>query len=345
MALPLYLFTGPEFGKRNDAVDEIKKAAKKKFGDVDEHLFYLIDTSFGEIVPVLEGGTLFSAATCVVCKNAELLKKADDINQLKKWLENIEKASKNGEEISSILILISDDISVDAKLEKLIPGENRKKFWEMYENEKLPWVSSFFQKNGYKIKSEAAQLILDMVENNTEALRNECSRFFVCFPKEHTITDDDVSSILIHNREENAFTLFNQISNASESAEKRFEAGIEILQKILLSKDNSPVMIIVGLASCFRKLVLWHKINAGGTADATTLKSNGFSSSTMQKQYRNAARIWTVGQATAILAVLASTDMETRSSGTLLEEVYLQKMLYEIVVKKGASLAVADYNE
>jgi len=185
-----------------------------------------------------------------------------------------------------------------------------------------------------------------MVENNTQALKNECSRFFVCFPKEHLITADDVDSILIYNREEDAFSLFNQISDASASSQKRFENGITILQKIRLSKENDSVKMIAGLASCFRKLVLWHKINPNGyLADSFTLKTNGFSSSMMQKQYKNAAKIWTSGQATAILALLSSTDMQIRSDGTMMEDVLLQKMLYEIVVKKGASIQAPDYSE
>ena len=33
MEAPIYLFTGPEFGKRNDAVDSVKKALVKKVGN------------------------------------------------------------------------------------------------------------------------------------------------------------------------------------------------------------------------------------------------------------------------------------------------------------------------
>ena len=35
MAAPLYLYTGPEFGEREDAIIEIKKSLKKKYGSVD----------------------------------------------------------------------------------------------------------------------------------------------------------------------------------------------------------------------------------------------------------------------------------------------------------------------
>lgn len=332
MEAPVYLFTGPEFGKRNEEISSIKSALTKKLGTIDEHLFYLLETPFSQVMTIVQSGTLFSNGVCVVCKNAELLKKKEELEMLEQWIGDAQS--------SSVLILVSDEISVDAKLEKLIPPANKKKFWEMFESEKLPWVMNFFGKNGYKIEEDAANLILDMVQNNTQELKNECSRFFLCFPKDHEITSDDVESVLAHTREENAFTLFNTISDTRDNDTKRFENGVSILQEIRLSKDNSSVMIIAGLASCFRKLVLWHEICRGGyEPDENTLKSNGFGAKMMRKQYKNASKIWTIGQATAILAVLASIDMEIRSGGSLMEDVLLQKMLYEIIIKKGASSA------
>ena len=240
------------------------------------------------------------------------------------WLKNPEP--------SAILILVSDEISVDSKLEKLVPTTNRKKFWEMFENEKLPWVTSYFSKNGYRIQQSAAKLILELIENNTQSLAAECSRFFVLFPKDHEITEEDVESVLTHNREENAFSLFRELANSADAAPVRLEKGLQILQKIRLSKENSSVMIIAGLASCFRKLQDWHKRGEAAVPQMT-----------LQKQYRSAAKVWTLGQTTAILAVLASTDMEIRSNeGSFkaqMEEELLQKMLYEIIMKNGAKIS------
>lgn len=336
MAGQIYLYTGPEFGERNEAVDAVKAGLKKKFGDIDEHLFYLQETPFGQIMTILQSGTLFSNGVCVVCKGAELLKKKDDLAMISDWLDG-------NPDDSSVLILVSDEVSVDSKLDKLVPAQNKKKFWEMFDNQKVPWLTKFFQKNGYRINQDAAELILDMIENNTQALKNECSRFFIVFPKDHTVTVDDVEKVLTHNREESAFTLFNQISQSGEPVQKRFENGISILQKIRLSKENSSVMLIAGLASCFRKLVLWHKVCDNGMPDSFTLKVNGFSSVPMQNQYKAAAKIWNDKQATAILALLASADMEIRSGGALMEDILLEKMLYEIVIKRGVTAAVAEY--
>ena len=328
---------------RDEAADAVIKALKKKFGEVEEHVYYLNETSIGQAISQLDNGNLFASATCVLCKNAELLKKKDEIALVEDWC----KAAEASGEDSSALIFISDEISVDSKLDKLVPAPNKKKFWEMFDNQKIPWLTDYFRKNGYSLTDDAAQMILDMVDNNTLALKNECSRFFLCLEKGKTVTPEDVDSFLTHNREENAFTLFKQMIGSYETSSERLEEALEVLQGIRLSKDSSSVPLIAGLASCFRRLVLWHRLKDESGSygpDDTTLKSNGFGSSLIQGQYRKAAKIWTKGQATAILAILSSTDMEIRSGGSATEDILLQKMLYEIVVKKGASMATAEFN-
>ncbi|MBR4180381.1 MAG: DNA polymerase III subunit delta [Treponema sp.] len=343
MLAPVYLYTGPEFGMRDEAADAVIKALKKKFGEVEEHVYYLNETSIGQAISQLDNGNLFASATCVLCKNAELLKKKDEIALVEDWC----KAAEASGEDSSALIFISDEISVDSKLDKLVPAPNKKKFWEMFDNQKIPWLTDYFRKNGYSLTDDAAQMILDMVDNNTLALKNECSRFFLCLEKGKTVTPEDVDSFLTHNREENAFTLFKQMIGSYETSSERLEEALEVLQGIRLSKDSSSVPLIAGLASCFRRLVLWHRLKDESGSygpDDATLKSNGFGSSLIQGQYRKAAKIWTKGQATAILAILSSTDMEIRSGGSTTEDILLQKMLYEIVVKKGASMATAEFN-
>ena len=146
MEAPIYLFTGPEFGKRNDAVDAVKKTFIKKVGEIDEHSFYLCETPFSQVMTILQSGTLFSNGVFVVCKNAELLKKKDELQMISEWLESAEG--------SAILVLVSDEISVDSKLEKIVPNtkQNRQKFWEMFESDKLPWVINFFTKKYCKLQ-------------------------------------------------------------------------------------------------------------------------------------------------------------------------------------------------
>ena len=337
MTPPVYLFTGPEFGERNDAIENLKNSVSKKFGSVDNYLFYASETPVNEFMSVLQNESLFSEATFITVKNAETIKKKDEIEIILNWIKNVK--SEN-----AVLVLVSDEISVDSKIEKAVPSSNQKKFWEMYEDKKLPWLQNYFSKNGYTLTEDAGNLILSLIENNTQSLKAECSKFFICFPKGTKITEETVDKILTHTREENAFSLFDAMSNSQKTSQERFQNSLEILQKIRLSKENSSVMIIAGLSSCFRKLSLWHRLRLEGTNDDFNLKINGFSSAKIKKQYLSASKNWTSGETSAILSILAETDMNIRSGGTLLENTLLEKALYEIIIKKGSSSAVCDFS-
>ena len=337
MTPPVYLFTGPEFGERNDAIENLKNSVSKKFGSVDNYLFYASETPVNEFMSVLQNESLFSEATFITVKNAETIRKKDEIEIILNWIKNVK--SEN-----AVLVLVSDEISVDSKIEKAVPSSNQKKFWEMYEDKKLPWIQNYFSKNGYTLTEDAGNLILSLIENNTQSLKAECSKFFICFPKGTKITEETVDKILTHTREENAFSLFDAMSNSQKTSQERFQNSLEILQKIRLSKENSSVMIIAGLSSCFRKLSLWHKLRLEGKNDDFNLKINGFSSAKIKKQYLSAAKNWTSGETSAILSILAETDMNIRSGGTLLENTLLEKALYEIIIKKGSSSAVCDFS-
>lgn len=336
MSAPIYLYTGPEFGERNEQVEVVKQMQKKQFGDSDEYLLYASDTKIAEVVAKLQTESLFVPATCIVLREAELIKKKDEIELLSSWLKSV-SSKPNKNQNSSILILVSDEISVDAKISKLVPKENQKIFWELSGARLEDWLRNYFKRNGLSIESSAIEEILDMIEGNTEAIKSECARFFVVFEKGHVVTEDDVDKLLAHNREENAFTLFNSLCEISDSASRRLENALQILDKILLAKASNSITLIAGLASCFRKLQLWHSIHQGNPSP--DLKSNGFTSKKQISQYTRAAQIWGFSQTTAIAALVSKTDMDIRSGGQNVQKTLLSLLLYEIVVKGGAGLA------
>ena len=338
--LPFYLFTGPEFGEKNDALQEIRNKTEKKFGQYDFYTFYASETKLSEVMSILTNGSLFSPARFVVLKNSEVIKKKDEIQLITDWVN----ASNQQKAEDSILVLLSDENSVDKKLENLVPKENRKMFWEMFEDRKIPWIKNFFSKNGFRIEEEACETLLNLIENNTEALRNECSRFFMCFEKEHVITSDDVDKILAHNREESSFTLFDAMADSDLSPEKRLEKSLDILQKIRNSKESSFVPLIAGLLYCFRQLKLWHSLHNGSYPSDFDLKINGFSSKKVQLRNKKASSIWNFQQVQKCISLLSATDMQLRSFGTTMEETIIQTMIYEIVVKKGSKITEYQLN-
>lgn len=332
MSAPLYLFKGPEFGERSEAVAAVKDSLRKKFGSLESYSYYSVETEPQAALVQLYSESLFSASTCVVYNGAEVIKKKEDIEKIEAWAK--------GAGDSSALILVSDATACDSKLEKIVPKENQKVFWEMFEDRKIPWLKNYFSKNGYSVDDDACEEILDLVENNTQALKSECSRFFAVFEPGAKITVQNVDQLIEHNREENAFTLFDAMAEKGKTPQERLETSLGVLQKIRLSKDSSSVALIAGLAYSFRRLLAWHNLAKAGKTDDFSLKTNGFSSKKSREQQGAAARVWTLGQTLAILALLSRADMSIRSTGSGLEDVYLQALVYSIVVKKGASLAV-----
>ncbi|MBO7421394.1 MAG: DNA polymerase III subunit delta [Spirochaetaceae bacterium] len=327
MAAPLYLFTGPEAGVRSDAVNELFRMYEKKLGTVELHRFYTSETSVADVISLLMNGSLFASFRFVVLNNAEAVKKKEDIELISEWL-----ASNDG---NSALVLLSDEISIEKKLENLVPKENKKIFWELFQDKKESWVRSLFQRNGFRITDDAIEAVLELCENDTASLKRECERFFVCFEKDHVISADDVENLLSHNREENAFTLFDAMTEQCPPAE-RLENSLDILQKIRLSKESDAIKIIAGLTYSYRKLLTWISLAENGVYDNFQLKIKGFGSKKMQDEYRRAARLWNKDDTAQILALLAKTDISLRSGGAAFEDTLLQMLIYSIVIKKGA---------
>lgn len=329
----LYLFTGPEIGEKNEAVQNIKAQARKDFGDLDEHALYVSDVSIPDVISQLQNENLFSNGTFITLRNAELIKSKGDIELIASW-------AKSAGGTSNSLVLISDENSVDKKLEAAVPANHKKMFWEMQEGRKPQWVKEFFRKNGFSVTDGAVDSILEMIENNTDTLKAECSRFFYCFEKGHVVNEDDVESILSHNREESAFTLFDAMANTAKSQPERLESAMEILHKIRLSKDSGSVAIIAGLTYCFRQLREWHALHHSASGETkrpsdAELRASGFYSKTSQRRFERAAKAWNAGQAYSVIALLSHTDMAIRQEGNSMEDTRLTMLIYSIVMKNG----------
>lgn len=325
----IYLFTGPEAGEKNEAIANIKEMARKANGTLDEYSYYTQDIRVLDVISQLQNEGLFTQATFITLRNAEQIK-ASDATLIAEWAKSCSSSPNT-------LVLVSDENSVDKKIESAVPSNHKKIFWEMFENRKPQWVKDYFRKNGFSVTDSAVEQILEMVEHNTEALKTECSKFFYCFDKGYQVTEKDVEKILSHNREETAFSLFDAMADSTKKQTERFATSLEILNKIRLSKESNSVALITGLLYCFRQLRVWHTIHESGAKPGDAdLKAAGFRSKTQISLYSGAAKVWTPNAVSSIIALLSQTDMDIRSTGTALEETTLVLMLYSIVMKNGA---------
>jgi DNA polymerase-3 subunit delta len=313
-----FIFLGPELGKKQDAV----VAVKKKFPTAEESVFYSGETPVSTICDTLQNHSLFAEKQIVIVKNAELIKKKDELELLVSCIKTLEE--------NTVLILLSDELKLAAGLDDAVPKTNRQIFYEMFEREKSEWLRLFFKNEGFNIDKDSIAAILELVENNTAALKRECSRLIRFLDKREPVKTEEIEKWLSHNREESAFTLFSRI--ASGDISKALES-----MAVMLAAKESAQSILGGLSWCFRKLLdyiaLLETSGAYSETSGFELKKIGLSSPKAKEDYAAAARRYTSEDAEACLAVTAEYDMLLRSPVAALENLLMDRYILTLFRK------------
>jgi DNA polymerase-3 subunit delta len=315
-----HLFLGPELGEKQEAIHGIRRSLAAQFGaPPEETSFYAGETPVNDMVSALRNGSLFADSRLFFIKNAELLKKKEDLELLASYMASPQD--------DTALVLVSDAVSVDKTLEKAAGG-GKKVFWELFENRKAEWVANFFRRERFRIDEGGINAVLELVENNTDSLRRECSRLMLFLGKDAVIGEAEVENWLAHTREESAFTLFSRIAQGD------LARSVEILHTLLAAKE-SPVAILAALASCFRKVRDYVALTEAGVKDEAEYRKIGVGTaySRIRKDYAAAGKRYGVSGAGLCLSLTAGFDMRVRSSGTGLEQILLDQYLYEIIRK------------
>ena len=314
-----FIFLGPEIGKKQDAIEALRKkiAGTQPVNSIEETVFYAGETPVVEIANAVQNHSLFAESRLFIIKNADLFKKKDEVTLIASCMRELESGTT--------LVLLSDEFKLAAGLDDCVPKNNRTVFYELFENEKSEWVRSFFRRESRDIDADGIDTILEMVENNTDALRRECSRLMLFLPKGRPAAAEDVEKWLSHSREESAFTLFSRIAAGDISR------SVETLHALLAAKE-SATGILATLAWCFRKLRDYLTlIKSGNESNNFELKKIGLSSPKARSDYAAAARRYNAAAADACLALTAEYDILTRASGAALEQVLMDVYLVKLM--------------
>ncbi|MCL2764685.1 MAG: DNA polymerase III subunit delta [Treponema sp.] len=322
-AINAYIFLGPELGKKLDALNNIRK----KFKGAEETVFYIGENPVNIIADIIQNISLFSDTRIIIIKNAELVKKKDEAELIASCIKNLDAGTA--------LVLLSDEIKLAAGLEDAclkagMPKTNHQIFYEMFENEKSEWVRQFFRRSNYSIEQDCIDTILELVENNTDALRRECARlihFAGAAGQKNSLSPGEAEKWLSHNREESAFTLFSRIASCDLSK------ALESLGAMLAAKQSAQ-SILAGLAWCFRKLCDYLSLLETGDSyqpDSFELKKIGLSSPKAKSDYAMAARHYNMESAEACLALTAEYDMLLRSPAAIMENILMDRYILKII--------------
>ena len=310
-----WLFLGPEIGEKQAAIDEIRKTLSGGGSAPEETVYYAGETPISSIVSVMRNGSLFADCRLFFIKSAEGIKKKEELDLLASYIASPPDGA--------FLILISDETSVSKAIEQAIPPANKKVFWELSDSRKYEWVQAFFKKEGLRISAEAIESILELVENNTAALKQECSRLVPFLDKSREVQAADAETWLAHTREESVFTLFTRIAAGD------FSRSLETMRMLLAAKETPPA-IFAGLASCFRKLAAYIALKEAGVNDDWEYKKIGVSAPGAKRDYSAAARRCDSAAAETCLALTAEYDLLLRSAFSFPDQILMDQYLYKI---------------
>jgi DNA polymerase-3 subunit delta len=323
-----FLFLGPERGEKEDAIAAIRRDLAAGGVPAEETVFYAGETPAAAIADILLNASLFADTRLFIIKNAESIREKEK-GDIKAFVSCLSPPPPR-----TGVILVSEETRAAKSLEDAIPPRRRRVFWELFENQKTEWVRDFFRREGCRIDGEGIAAILEMVENNTEALRRECSRLILFLGKNRAISAADVEEWLSHSREESAFTLFSRIAWGDLSK------SLESLHSLLGAKEE-PVRILAGLVSSFRRLRDYESLMESGNANDGALRQAGFSHPKARADFAEACRRYGPGGADRLLALSAEYDIRIRSGGGPLESLLMEMFLYRIVANRQAGGASA----
>ena len=317
-----HIFLGPEIGEKQEALENLEKqfSGGGAGNTPDKTIYYASDTSVSVMVSVIRNGSLFADKRIFIIKNAELITDKKDIEILVSCFKSMGN--------DTLIVLISDETKIDKNLENSVGQSCKRIFYELYENQKQKWIEGFFHRKGMRIGSEAVETILEMTENNTAALKQECSRLCLFLEKGSEVTSAVIEKWLSHTKEETAFMLFSRIANGDLS---RSLESLQMLFRASSSGDQDvSAKTLSALAWCFKKLRDYLKLYNAGVSDDFEYKKIGINFLN-KKDYAAASRLYNPAKTDKCIALIAEYEVLIRKESSFPVQLLMEKLLYNLV--------------
>jgi DNA polymerase-3 subunit delta len=321
---PVFLLLGPERGEKEAFIQTLLKNIQTHTRDEPEvHKLYSFERSIHDALSILRNGTLFTKSKVVFYEGVDALKRKEDLEPL---LQYIKAPAPDG-----VLLLLSDRPSVEKKLQDALPESQKKIFWELFENQKKEWIQTFFQRERVSISAEGIELLLELVENNTRDLRQVCEQLADFFREKGKILAEDIEQFLYHSKQETVFSLFERV------LERRLDASLEILHKLLLEGEIQPVGVLISLTYQLRTLRDYLRLRRENYSPQEACSKLRILGKRTQRTYATGEKNYSLEHAEQMVALCADFDEYLRTYRTDYHTILLELLLYGLIQKKGQS--------
>ncbi|HTX71849.1 MAG TPA: DNA polymerase III subunit delta [Rectinemataceae bacterium] len=318
----VYLLAGPETGKRETFIADLRRSIVEIDGSpAEEHRLYAQESSVGDLIGLLQNGSLFSGRRLVEYRGAELIKGKDELGAVIQYVKSPSP--------EAVLLLVTEQFYVERQLEDAVGKARKTTFFEMFENEKPRWIERRLGQLGLSIDSAGIGSILELVENDSAALESACSRLALLFPAGTRLSETEVESAIAHSKREDAFSLFERMVTGS------LAEALDVLDAVLADRRGDAVQIVSALIWSFRRMQRLHiALKEGDGFEAACMKLQ-IRSKSLQRQSRSAIERYSLGDCERIVLLASDFDARVRALGSIFERSLLQLLVYGIMERHG----------
>lgn len=297
---PVYFLTGEEpyyIDQISDLLEaNVLDEAAKSFNQM---IVYGKDTDFKAIVDDARQYPMFSTHRLIIVKEAQDMK---DIQGLEKYITHPAE--------TTILALCYKYKKIDKRTAFAKALTAHTLYFEskkIYDNQVPGWISSYTSVKGFKINPEAAALMADYIGADLSKLSNELEKLFINLGQQKNITLEDVREQIGISKNFDVFELQSALGL------RDFKRAAMIIQYFSNNPSANPgVMIVASLYAYFNKVLIVKMHSKFNDADlAKAIGAHPF----FLKEYKEAARNYTVDQMYHIMQALKKADMQVKGIG------------------------------
>lgn len=295
---PIYLLQGEEtyFIDRltHYIENNVLHEADRPFNQM---LIYGKDTDVDTVISAAYRYPMMSPYQVIIVKEAQNLK---DIAKLQVYAEK--------PLATTILVLAHKQkvIASNTKLYKAIEGKGVVfSAAKIPENQVPTWIQRYVKNHKYQINPDAAALLTEYLGNDLGPIANELDKLLLLLPSTETITMQHIADNIGISKEYNTFELQKAI------AIKDIAKVYRITDYFAHNPKAAPLPFLIGsLYRFFSRLFLFH--NHQSRPEQETMVAMGLKNTFFLKEYREAARHYTMLKTKQIISLLNEYDLKSK---------------------------------
>ena len=178
----------------------------------------------------------------------------------------------------------------------------------LYDNQMPDWIANHLKARKLKIEPVAANLVAEYLGQDLSKVANEMEKLVINLPPGATVDEKVIEEHIGISKDYNIFELQKAIGK------REILKANKIVQYFAANPRKNPIQVVIGsLTTYFAKIYTLHFV--GKKAEKDILEALRLRSAFFLREYRQAARNFSVEQTEKTLCLLKEYDLKSKGVG------------------------------